>query len=102
MRWSASSHYARQWESRADSLHWMLAHHPDIATDRPGAARVYGQLSFAYACLRQRGERVPVGVAGGSQQLATSARVPFALAVAAGMVPGDTVLRHLNAHGHGI
>jgi hypothetical protein len=29
-------------------------------------------------------------------------RVPVALAVAAGVVRGDTVLRHLNAHGHGI
>ena len=37
--WGASSHYARQWQAKADSLRWMLAHHPELADDRPGAAR---------------------------------------------------------------
>jgi glycosyltransferase involved in cell wall biosynthesis len=99
--WGASSHYARQWETKADSLHWMLEHHPEITGDRPGAARVYAQLSFAYACLRRRGD---------AYRWAWRAlrsnwherRVPFALAVAAGIVPGEVVLRRLNAHGHGI
>ncbi len=99
--WGASSHYSRQWETKADSLHWMLEHHPEIADCRPGAARVYAQLSFAYACLRRRGD---------AYRWAWRAlrsnwherRVPFALAVAAGIVPGDAVLRVLNARGHGI
>jgi glycosyltransferase involved in cell wall biosynthesis len=101
VRWSASSHYARQWRARADSLHWMLAHHPDIAKDRPGAARVYAQLSFAHACLRERGEACRWAWRAVCSS-AREPRVPFALAVAAGMVQGDTVLRHLNARGHGI
>jgi hypothetical protein len=29
-------------------------------------------------------------------------RVPFALAVAAGVVPGEVVLRRLHSRGHGI
>jgi glycosyltransferase involved in cell wall biosynthesis len=99
--WGASSHYAQQWQTKADSLRWMLAHHPELADDRPGAARVYAQLAFAYACLRRRGE---------SCRWAWRAlrsnwherRVPFALAVAAGVVPGDVVLRRLNSRGHGI
>lgn len=101
VRWSTSSHYARQWQARADSLRWMLAHHPDIAKDRPGAARVYGQLSFAYACLRQRGEACRWAWRAVRSSV-REPRVPVALAVAAGVVRGDTVLRHLNAHGHGI
>jgi glycosyltransferase involved in cell wall biosynthesis len=99
--WGASSHYAAQWETKADSLRWMLDHHPDLADDRPGAARVYAQLAFAYACLRRRGD---------AWRWATRAlrsnwrerRVPFALAVATGLVPGEVVLRYLNARGHGI
>ncbi|MDQ2810900.1 MAG: glycosyltransferase [Actinomycetota bacterium] len=99
--WGASSHYTREWQTKADSLHWMLQHHPEIAACRPGAARVYAQLSFAYACLRQRGD---------AYRWAWRAlrsnwherRVPFALAVAVGIVPGDTVLRQLNGRGHGI
>jgi glycosyltransferase involved in cell wall biosynthesis len=99
--WGASSHYARAWETKADSLRWMLDHHPELAGCRPGAARVYAQLAFAHACLRQRGD---------AYRWAWRAlrsnwherRVPFALAVAAGVVPGETVLRHLHSRGHGI
>lgn len=99
--WGASSHYARQWQTRADSLLWMLAHHPDIGRDRAGAARVYGQLAFAYACLRRRGDacRWAWRALGRNWH---ERRVPFALAVASGVVPGEFVLRQLNARGHGI
>jgi glycosyltransferase involved in cell wall biosynthesis len=99
--WNASSHYAREWGTRADSLHWMLEHHPELADCGPGAARVYAQLSFAYACLRRRGDAVRWGW----RALRSNwheRRVPFAMAVAAGVVRGDTVLRYLNSRGHGI
>jgi glycosyltransferase involved in cell wall biosynthesis len=99
--WGASSHYAQQWQTKADSLRWMLAHHPALAADRPGAARVYGQLAFAYACLGRRGEACRWAW----RALRSNwheRRVPFALAVAAGVVPGEVVLRRLAARGHGI
>ncbi len=99
--WDASSHYAVQWETKADSLRWMLDHHPDLADDRPGAARVYAQLSFAYACLRRRGD-AGRWAARALRSNWRERRVPFALAVATGLVPGEVVLRYLNAHGHGI
>jgi glycosyltransferase involved in cell wall biosynthesis len=99
--WGATSYYAAHWETRADSLRWMLSHHPELADDRTGAARVYAQLSFASACLRRRSEAFRwAGRALRSNW--HERRVPFALAVAVGLVPGDTVLRHLNARGHGI
>jgi glycosyltransferase involved in cell wall biosynthesis len=99
--WGASSHYASQWQTKADSLHWMLDHHPELADCPPGAARVYAQLSFAYACMRRRGDAFRWAW----RALCSNwheRRVPFALAVAAGLVAGDTVLRHLNSRGHGI
>ncbi len=99
--WTASSHYAREWETKADSLRWMLEHHPELAGCKPGAARVYAQLSFAYGCLGRRGDAYRWAW----RALCSNwheRRVPFALAVAAGIVPGDTVLRHLNSRGHGI
>jgi glycosyltransferase involved in cell wall biosynthesis len=99
--WSTSSHYARQWETKADSLLWMLEHHPELAGCRPGAARVYAQLSFAYACLRQRGAACRWAWRA-LRSNPRERRVPFALAVASGVVPGEVVLRHLNARGHGI
>lgn len=99
--WGLSSHYARQWETKAESLLWMLEHHPELARCRPGAARVYAQLSFAHACLRQRGAafRWAWRALGRNWH---ERRVPFALAVASGVVPGEVVLRHLHARGHGI
>jgi glycosyltransferase involved in cell wall biosynthesis len=99
--WGAASYYAAHWETKAESLRWMLSHHPELVVDRPGAARVYAQLSFAYACLRRRGEAFRWAW----RALRSNwheRRVPVALAVAVGIVPGDTVIRRLNAYGHGI
>jgi glycosyltransferase involved in cell wall biosynthesis len=99
--WGASSHYARDWQTKADSLRWMLEHHPELAVCRPGAARVNAQLAFAYASLGQRGPafRSSWRALRGNWH---ERRVPFALAVATGIVPGDTVLRRLHSRGHGI
>jgi glycosyltransferase involved in cell wall biosynthesis len=101
VRWAGGSYFARQWETRAASLRWMLEHHPDIAASPVGAARVYGQLAFAYACLGQRG----AALAWAGRALRRNwheRRVPFALAVLTGAVSGETVLRRLHARGHGI
>jgi glycosyltransferase involved in cell wall biosynthesis len=98
--WGASSHYARQWETKADSLLWMLERHP-IAADRPGAARVYAQVAFAYACLGRRAESYRwAGRA--LRQNWHERRVPFAVAVATGLVSGERVLRILHTRGRGI
>jgi glycosyltransferase involved in cell wall biosynthesis len=100
--WGASSsHYAHAWETKAASLHWMLAHHPELAEYRPGAARVYAQLAFAYACLRRRRDAYRWAWRALSANW-HERRVPFALAVASGLLPGETIVRVLNARGHGI
>jgi glycosyltransferase involved in cell wall biosynthesis len=98
--WGASSHYARQWETKAESLLWMLERHP-IAADRAGAARVYAQVAFAYACLGRRAESYRWAGRALSQNW-HERRVPFAVAVATGMVSGDRVLRTLHSRGRGI
>ncbi len=99
--WGDGSHFSRQWETKAEALRWMLDHHPDIAACRPGAAMVYGQLAFAYACLGRRSDAWRwMGRALRSNW--HERRVPFAFVVAAGLVPGETVLRQLHARGHGI
>jgi predicted exporter len=62
---------------------------------------VYGQLAFAYACLGRRSDAWKwIGRALRSNW--HERRVPFALVVATGLVPGETVLRQLHARGHGI
>ena len=99
--WGASSHYARQWETKAESLLWMLERHPGIAADRAGAARVYAQVAFAYACLGRRAESFRwAGRA--LRHNWHERRVPFAVAVAARLVSGERVLRLLHTRGRGI
>ena len=85
----------------ADGLRWMLAHHPDLARSPAGAARVYGQLAFASACQGRR----PAAWRYCWRAVRRNwheRRVPVALAVSAGLVSGESVLRRLHARGHGI
>lgn len=98
--WGASSYFSRQWDSRVVSLHWMLEHHPEIAADRAGAARVYGQLAFGYAVQRRRRDAVRWTVRSLRARWCEP-RGLLALAVAAG-VPGEAVLARLHRHGRGI
>jgi glycosyltransferase involved in cell wall biosynthesis len=99
--WGDASHFSQQWEARAESLLWMLRRHPGIAGSDAGAARVYGQLAFANACLGRRGDAWLW-----SRRAVRSnwheRRVPFALAVSVGLVSGDTVMRLLHSRGYGI
>lgn len=101
VRWGAGSHYARQWETKVQGLQWMLAHYPDILATRSGAARVYAQIAFGYACLGKRAESCRWS-ARAVRSNWLERRVPFALAVASGAVSGERVLRVLHARGHGI
>lgn len=98
--WGQNSYFSRQWDSRVASLHWMLEHHPEIAADRTGAARVYGQLAFGYAVQRRR----RTALRWTARSLRARWREPrglLALAVAAG-VPAEFVLARLHRHGHGV
>lgn len=54
--WGKGSYFSRRWDTKIDSSIWMLEHHPDMAAHRKGAARLKGQLAFAYASDRQRRE----------------------------------------------
>ena len=99
--WSDCSHFAQEWETRAEGLLWMLRHHPNVARSRVGAARVYGQLAFAYACLGRRHDAW-LWTRRALRRNWHERRIPFALAVMAGVVSGDSVQHLLHSRGHGI
>jgi glycosyltransferase involved in cell wall biosynthesis len=99
--WGRSSYFAHEWQTRADGLLWMLRRHPEIAASGVSAGRVYGQLAFAYACLGQRDE-VWRWARRALRRNWHERRVPFALAVASGLLSGDAVLHALHSMGHGI
>jgi glycosyltransferase involved in cell wall biosynthesis len=99
--WGATSYFAQRWQTNIDGLLWILDRHPDIGGSRAGAARVYAQLAFCYASLGSRAEAWR-WTRRALRSNWHERRLPFAAAVAAGLVSGETVLRHLNARGHGI
>jgi glycosyltransferase involved in cell wall biosynthesis len=99
--WHESSHFSRDWEARAEGVLWMLDRHPDIARSRIGAARVYGQLAFAYACLGRHRDTLR-WARRALRQNWHERRVPIALAVATGCISGESILRLLGSYGHGI
>lgn len=99
--WGSASYFARQWEAKIDGLLWMLDSHPDIGSCRIGAARVYAQLGFAYACLGRRSEAWR-WTRRALRCNWRERRVPFVVAVAAGLFSAETVLKHLHSRGHGI
>jgi glycosyltransferase involved in cell wall biosynthesis len=101
VNWGTGSFYAQQWESKVAGLRWMLEHHPDLAKDRPGAARVYAQIAFGFACLGRRRESAR-WAARAFRKNWRERRLPFVVAVASGAVSGERVLRMLHARGHGI
>lgn len=101
VRWGGGSYFQDNWATRAEGLLWMLQRHPEIASSRAGAGRVYGQLAFAYACLGRR-EDTWRWTRRALRRNWHERRVPLALAVGAGLVSGESVERLLHRHGHGI
>lgn len=99
--WGTSSHFARQWETRVESLQWMLERHPDIALDDRGAARVFGQLAFGSAATGRR--RAAFRWARRAVRRHWSEpRAVLALAVASGLLSADAVMSFLHRRGHGL
>jgi hypothetical protein len=99
--WGGSSYFAEQWQDRNDARLWLLRHHPEMATDRRGAALTYGKLAFGCAALHRRSE----GWRWIGRTVRTDWREPrayLAAAVLLGVVRWQAVVAALNRRGHGI
>jgi len=99
--WGGASYFAQQWATRNEAQLWLLAQHPQIAGDRRGAGRAYGNLAFGCAAQGQRGQALRWA----RRALVSNWREPRAYlagAVASGVVSWGWLLRTLNSHGHGL
>lgn len=99
--WGLGSYYAHAWETKVAALEWFLDRYPEIGRTPVAAGRVYGQIAFGHACNGHRREALRWS---GRALRANwrEKRVPFALAVASGLVSGRRVLLKLHTRGRGI
>ncbi|WP_422116318.1 glycosyltransferase family 2 protein [Brachybacterium sp. UNK5269] len=49
VHWDRDSYFAGRWERMAEGLSYLLTKHPDLLDDARNAARMSGQVAFAYA-----------------------------------------------------
>jgi glycosyltransferase involved in cell wall biosynthesis len=99
--WGRTSYYAHAWETKIAALRWFLDRYPEIARSPAGGARVYAQIAFGHACAGRRGAAVRWAFRAFRANWREQ-RVPFALAVASGLVSGERVLLALHTRGRGI
>lgn len=99
--WHPQSYYRDGWQMRIDGLSYVLDHHPDIADDRRGLARIRGQIAFARAALGD-------GRAARRDAVATLRLAPregrawLALITSTGLVSADRVVRTVQKTGRSI
>jgi glycosyltransferase involved in cell wall biosynthesis len=99
--WGRSSYFSRQWQSRVESLEWMLERHPTITDDDRGAARVFGQLAFGSAAIGRRRDALRWA----RRALGRRWREPrafLAVAVAGRVLSAEAVMSFLHRRGRGL
>jgi glycosyltransferase involved in cell wall biosynthesis len=101
INWQRSSYFARDWHTIIAAQRYLLAKHPDFATDAAGFARISGQASFALAASGQR-EHARRWARTTVRLDPWQPRAYLALLVSAGMLRPETMLRLANALGRGV
>jgi len=100
VRWGPNSLFAYEYASKIESLRWMLRRHPEIAANRLGAGRVYGQLACWAAASGNRRQAWRWAIRAVRHNW-HEPRVAVALAAVAG-VQVEHVVSALHRHGRGI
>lgn len=101
VRWQQESLFAQKWATIIDAIDYLVAKHPEFATNNVGHARMRGRRAFALACLDRRAEAR--SEARSALRLSRSdLRAWAAIAVASRLCSPDVVQRLANAAGRGI
>jgi glycosyltransferase involved in cell wall biosynthesis len=56
IHWDRSRRGPESWHTTIAGLEYVLEKHPELRRDRKGLARIYGQIAFAHAALRNGSE----------------------------------------------
>jgi glycosyltransferase involved in cell wall biosynthesis len=101
VHWNRSSFFSERWEGIAAGLSYLLEKFPEFASTPKGAARIEGQIAFAYAALGDR-ERARDWARRTLRHDRRQLRAYAALAVARGLVSPTTLVRMMNRRGRGL
>ncbi|MER8025868.1 glycosyltransferase family 2 protein [Glutamicibacter protophormiae] len=99
--WGGTSYFYHHWDVKNQAHQWMLENYPDILTNKVGSSRVFGQLAFGHAALKNPRKALRWV----KKSLKSNWREPrayLALAVASGLVSDQTVVHRLQRRGRGI
>ncbi len=99
--WHESSFYAERWQMRIDGLEYLLAQHPDFASEPIGLARIKGQIAFAEAAMGNR-RRAWSAIRETLRLDRTEKRAYLAAAMTTGLVSADTIVRAVQRRGRSI
>jgi hypothetical protein len=101
VRWHTASFFTARWKTISEALQYLVEKHPEFESEPVGLARIYGQLAFAHAGLRE--PRAALGWARRSLRLHWREPRPYLAAlVSTRLVSADTVLRTAHRRGRGI
>lgn len=101
VHWNRTSFFDGKWRGIADGLRYLLEKHPEFADSAVGAARIEGQIAFAFAALGDREEAVRWARAT-LQHDRAQLRAYAALAIAARLVPAGALVGAVNRRGRGL
>ncbi len=98
--WHRKSFFSERWQTISTALCWLLERYPEFALVPRGYARIAGQIAFAEAAAKRRGQALRwIGRTLRNRPL--EGRAYLALLVVCG-VPASVILRLLHLRGKGV
>lgn len=101
VRWHDASFFAERWQTIIEAIKYLLAKYPDLERSPRAAARLYGQIAFAYAASDRRHDAFAWAVRS-LRSNPTEKRAFVALLVTLRLLSADRVNALLRRLGRGI
>lgn len=99
--WGRTSFFTYAYQSKIDSLEWIMQNHPEVAADRKGHSRVLGQIAYWQACMDDDASARQTALQS-LREDPTQWRAVMALGVSWHLLTGERGLRILHRFGRGV
>lgn len=101
VHWDRTSYFAGRWEPMAEGLGFLLEKHKDLLLDDVNAARMCGQVAFAYAAAGAK-DSARHWARRARRHRATEPRVALTWIALSGIVSPERIVTALNRRGRGV